>query len=153
MNDTNASTSCADQVLVEDWVEEDENDSSSVENSSNSNILSPVVSKNCVTQDANSEKQTVEKYKPKKFVKRTKCTCSCDCGNPSKQNSFGPRPSPDHIVLKRQTCFNCGTPGHIARNCPHRPYVPYYAQNWQNVPRRKSSKRRNSYMSRSSDGD
>ena len=47
-NESNASTSCADSVLVEDWVEEDENDSTSVENTSNTNILSLAVSNNCV---------------------------------------------------------------------------------------------------------
>jgi hypothetical protein len=259
VNESNASTSCADEVLVEDWDEEDENNSSIVDNSSNTNTLSPAASNNCVTQEpktvdsgssqtdghavlnSNANISTVEKYKPKKFVRPSdKCTCTCGasskqkqssttagqklrqnrpldrnimkrqtcfcCGfaghiarncpspptvpvhahhlkNISKGDSFkrkssrscsndsdwsanktrtqilttrvqtGPRPSPNHMVLKRQTCFNCGTPGHIARNCPHRPYVPYYAQNWQNVPRRKSSKRGNFSRSRSSDGD
>ena len=72
----------------------------------------------------------------------------------------GPRPTlckklngpfPNSLPLKKQTCFNCGVAGHIARNCPHRPYVPYYAQRWENVSRGSSSKR-NPSQSRS-DGD
>ncbi|MFS7978516.1 putative transcription factor interactor and regulator CCHC(Zn) family [Helianthus anomalus] len=37
--------------------------------------------------------------------------------------------------MKRQICFNCGIPGHISRNCIHRPYVPYYAQNQRVTPK------------------
>lgn len=43
--------------------------------------------------------------------------------------------------MKKKTCFHYGTPGRIARNCPNRAYVPYYAQGWQNAPIGRYSKR------------
>ncbi|KAJ0618133.1 putative transcription factor interactor and regulator CCHC(Zn) family [Helianthus annuus] len=39
------------------------------------------------------------------------------------------------FYVKRQTCFNCGIPCHIAQNCRHRPYFPYYAQNQRIMPK------------------
>ena len=58
----------------------------------------------------------------------------------------------DNSPVKKRTCFHCGTPGHIARNCPNRAYVPYYAQGWQNAPRGRYSKR-NPSRSRSDNSD
>ncbi|KAJ0714647.1 putative transcription factor interactor and regulator CCHC(Zn) family [Helianthus annuus] len=48
--------------------------------------------------------------------------------NPADQNAF---------YLKRQTCFNYGIAGHIARNCTHRPYIPYHVQNQRVTPKDK----------------
>ncbi|TLX69674.1 hypothetical protein E9993_22800 [Labilibacter sediminis] len=139
LNANDASTSSADGVIVEDWVEENED---------NDNYASAesVISDTPVQQDNASDSvvkpdSTVSvkaKGKPQKPVKSVKQPdrCICSCGN----------------ILKDQTCFNCGIPGHIARNCPHRPYVSNNGQGWQNVPRGKSSKR-NPSRSRSCDGD
>ena len=91
----------------------------------------------------NSKLPNVGKYKSPKFVREgdifepkprpSPKTCSCACGNTSGfTNDF---------YVKKQTCFNCGIPGHIARNCQNRAYVPYYAQGWQKVPRGRSCKR------------
>ncbi|KAL4556313.1 hypothetical protein LXL04_038960 [Taraxacum kok-saghyz] len=164
LNDSNASTSCADKVLVEDWDEDDENDSNSVsvENSTNTNILSLVVSKTCGDAALNlkSNLSTIEKYKPKTFVRQSdKCTCTCgnsgkqkQIPNRDQQTSHRPGPSPNCIVLKRQTCFNYGIAGHIARNCQNPSPVPKYAQYLKNVPKRYSSKRKPS-RSHSTDSD
>ncbi|MFS7955456.1 putative transcription factor interactor and regulator CCHC(Zn) family [Helianthus anomalus] len=40
--------------------------------------------------------------------------------------------------VKKQTCYNCRIPGHIARNCTHRPNVPYYTQNQRITSRDRS---------------
>ena len=36
---------------------------------------------------------------------------------------------------KKQTCFNYGTTGHIACNCPNWAFVPFYAHRSENETR------------------
>ncbi|KAI3518419.1 hypothetical protein L1887_07146 [Cichorium endivia] len=175
VNDTNAPTSCADEVLMDAGNVQDNKDSSFVDISSKSYNLGSDVSSRCDEKSAktfatsklcgnifNSKNPNVGKFKPQKFVKvgdiplrprpcPNKCGCSCACGN-SLKNPYGQGPSHNLIYLKRQTCFNCGIARHIARNCPHRPYVPFYTQSWLNMPKGRSSKRKPSRL-RSRDGD
>ena len=160
LNVSNASTSCADANLVsEAGNQENPKDSNSVpsavsDNSMKNNVKT-VESVPSRTRGRKNKHKNKNKYsKPVEFVKEGECfpeptptsnTFSCDCGK-----FHGPGQSPS-FYLKKQTCFNCGIAGHIARNCPYRPYVPYYAEKGENVSRGRSSKR-NPSQSRS-DGD
>ena len=100
-----------------------------------------------------------------KFVESDTCTstpstpitqsdsCTCTCGKvkrvkKSKKSDIGGTSSND----KKQICFNCGTVGHIARNCPNRAFVHF------STPRREKESRgrsltRNSSKSRLRDHD
>ncbi|KAL4573546.1 hypothetical protein LXL04_020356 [Taraxacum kok-saghyz] len=173
VNESNASTSCADEVSVEDWDEQDEN----VSSSSHTNSLSPDVSNNCVSQDTktvdsvpsktggdavlnlNANLSTVEKYKPKKFVRQSdKCSCTCGASGIQKQSSTTARQKLrqnrplDRNIMKRQTCFCCGIAGHIARNCPNPRAVPVHAHHLKNISKGDSFKRKSS-RSCSNDSD
>ncbi|KAI3723601.1 hypothetical protein L2E82_35328 [Cichorium intybus] len=166
------SANAENEVIVEDASEEDKDSPSPTEHASTSHASSSAVTNDCTkTVDvdsttsrgdaSNSKNQNVKKFKPRKFVKEgeipvgqrpspTKCDCACTCDN-SLKNSKGQGPNHNLIYLKRQMCFNCGITGHIACNYPYRPYIPFYAQHWQNVPKGRSSKRKPS-RSRSRDG-
>nr|KAJ0223300.1 hypothetical protein LSAT_V11C200055610 [Lactuca sativa] len=138
VNDTNVSTLCADQVKVHDGHDQNTNNSCSADNDSkardevnNSNASTSCTNKELVHdgKSCDADTLTMKKPKPQKSVKEfVKCSYACAGESPLKQNSFGQGPSDNLIYMKRRTCFNCGTPGHIVRNCPDRVYVPYYGQ-------------------------
>ncbi|KAL4556408.1 hypothetical protein LXL04_039059 [Taraxacum kok-saghyz] len=183
LNKSNASTSCADTVLVEDWTEEEDSDSDTVKalsktplNSVNSAVkpvvfVSPisgdvlVSTDNVINGDATlslKSNSTVEKYKPKKFVRQSD-KCTCNCGNSGKEKQIpkrdpqtsrrtGPSPQLDRNIMKRQTCFYCGFAGHIARNCPNPPAVPVHAHHLRNLSKGDSTKRI-PFISGSNDSD
>ena len=50
-NESNASTTCADTVLVEDWTEEEDSDSDTVNILSKTNVLNSVISNVSVVSD------------------------------------------------------------------------------------------------------
>ncbi|KAL4556840.1 hypothetical protein LXL04_035004 [Taraxacum kok-saghyz] len=179
LNKSNASTTCADTVLVEDWTEEEDSDSDTVNavsktplNSVNSVscAFEPVIFVSSISGDVfvsnnnvlNGDvalnvkpNPTIEKYKPKKFVRQSdKFTCTCGASGKQKQSSSTARQSHpvDKNILKRQTCFYCGIAGHIARNCPNPPAVPVHAHHLKNISKGDSFRRKSS-RSCSNDSD
>ena len=100
------------------------------------------------------------KYRPHKPVlNETKCKCDCELkrqqgtrkgDGPLETSGSGNSHNPP--TQRKQTCFNCGIPGHIARNFPRRPYVPYYGQTGRHEFRGRTQ-RRVSPENRASDGN
>ena len=117
VENTNASTLCVGKVA------EDENKENITEQT-NISLNSESVASN----SAASDQPAVGKYRPPFQAKQCAC-CNCACGNNQKRGKdTPPGAGRNNFPVKKKTCFHCGTPGHIARNCPNRAYVPYYTQ-------------------------
>ncbi|XP_022019043.1 uncharacterized protein LOC110919074 [Helianthus annuus] len=159
VNATDASTSCADEVKVEDWVEGDDivcqkaNDVCS--KTSNLSVDAPPYVRKVVSEPA--LRGPSNKYVPPKPTIRNENAKSSECTNCCKQrhmkqavnkssnksynsnsSSVGSNGSGYAPYVKKQTCYNCGIPSHIARNCTHHPYVSYYTQHQRVTPRDRS---------------
>ncbi|KAI3717422.1 hypothetical protein L1987_69024 [Smallanthus sonchifolius] len=63
----------------------------------------------------------------------------CDQSYHSKSSSSWSNRSGYASYSQKQTYYTCGKAGHIARNCMHRPYEPYYMKNERTTPRDKTS--------------
>ena len=114
IEDTNVATSCAGKVT------EDENKESSSEQTND-----PLNSESVA-----SNQPAVGKYRPPFQAKQSAC-CNCACRKSKRQGKdTPPGAGRNNFTVKKKTCFHYGPPGHIARNCPNRAYVPYYAQGW-----------------------
>ncbi|KAL4582814.1 hypothetical protein LXL04_007375 [Taraxacum kok-saghyz] len=143
-NKSNASTSCADEVLVEDWTEEEDSDSDNV------NALNSIKSVSCTVEQVSHVSSINNDGLNDDFSRfkrpSEKCTCSCGASATQKQNSNTTgqehrqtRPL-DKNILKRQTCFSYGIAGHIARNCPKPPVIPVHAHQLKNLSKGDSVK-------------
>ena len=128
-------------------VAEDENKENTTKQT-NDSLNSESISLNSIAPN----KPAVEKYRPPIPAQQSAC-CKCACGNNKRQGKdTPPGAGRNNFTTKKKTCFHCGTPGHIARNCPNRAYVPYYAQGWKNARSGRYFKRNPSW-SRSDNGD
>ncbi|XP_022041868.1 dentin sialophosphoprotein-like [Helianthus annuus] len=165
VNVTDASTSCADKVTIEDWVEGDDvvcqrADDVCPKTSNLSADAPPYVRKDASEPALRGPSNKYVSPKPtvkNENSKSSECTNCCKqrqmkqgkkaekAANKSSNKSYnsystsvGWNGSGYAPYVKKQTCYNCGIPGHIARNCTHRPYVPYYTQH-QKVTQRDRS--------------
>ncbi|KAL4583301.1 hypothetical protein LXL04_007871 [Taraxacum kok-saghyz] len=160
VNVINASTSCVDSALLEDWNEEEDSGSDTENvllktNDLNSIILNnyllcdvkPAISVSSISNDflVSNDNGLKKPY--------DKCKCTCGASGTQKQSSNHdlpksrrPRPSPqlDRNILKRQTCFCCGIAGHIARNCSNPPPMPVHPHHLKNISKGDSSNRKSS---------
>ena len=115
VDNNNVSTSCAGKVA------EDENKESTTKQT-NDSLNSESVASNSTASD----QPAVEKYMPPIPTQQSSCG-KCACGNNKRQGKdTPPGAGRNNFPVKKKTCFHCGTPGHIAKNCPNRAYVPYY---------------------------
>ena len=164
VNATNASTSHADEVLVGDGSKKDSDDLvSSVDRDENVLNLKSNTSAAKTFHSRKIEKQPVNFVKP-----YDKCSCACENSKQKNQTESktknkaktknrtmspsGPGQCHDNFPLKRQTCFNCGIAGHIARNCPYHVDIPYHGQGLLDVIKGRSLMR-NPSNSRSQNSD
>ena len=94
---------------------------------------------------------TITHPPPTPVTQPESCTCTCGKSKGVDKNTR-PEKSDTSFYVKKQTRFNCGTAGHIARNCPNRAFLPFHALRGENESRGRSLIRKIS-RSRSHDDD
>ncbi|KAF5817429.1 hypothetical protein HanRHA438_Chr02g0054181 [Helianthus annuus] len=117
--------STQDEVIVEDWVKEDDIVCHKADDvcSKTSNL----------SADAPPYRHMKQGSKVEQFTNKSsnKLYNSYSASVGSNGSGYAP-------YVKKQTCYNYGIHGHIARNYTHRPYMPYYTQHQRVTPRDRS---------------
>ena len=111
VENTDVSVTCAGKVA------EDENKESSSEQTND-----PLNSESVA-----SNQPVVGKYRPPKQANQSVYWNCAYWNNKRQGKDTPPEVGRNNFTVNKKTCFHCGTPGHIARNCPNHAYVPYYA--------------------------